>query len=191
MKQRGDNIPQCEIAARLLNADILNLAHQGRGNNLIVRRVLESIDKENFDLVIVGWSSPFRWDYITVAGKPATFHFTWVLDDPKYWRHHIVDPDKTQFMQWAPAVIMLSEYLKNMKIPFIFFNSLPCWDHGDSFFHNYILNMKEFLLPTKNQLDDIQETKQWFEPGDKHPNQENNVKWGEYIVEHYNKIYGG
>jgi hypothetical protein len=26
--------------------------------------------------------------------------------------------------------------------------------------------------------------------GDKHPNQQNNIKWGEYISDHYRKIYG-
>ncbi len=190
MRQRRDNIPQCEIAANILNFDIINLAHQGRGNNLIVRKLLENLEVEKFDLVIVGWSSPFRWDYTTLAGKPATFHMTWVIEEEKYWRHHIIDSDRTQFNQWAPTVVLLSEHLRNKKIPFIFFNSLPCWFEGDSFFHRYILNMKEFLRPIENQLDDIQRTQEWFEPGDKHPNQQNNIKWGEYISDHYQKIYG-
>lgn len=189
LTKRNENIiPQVEVVAEKLNCNINNVAHQGRGNTYIVRKVIDSLQENSYDLVIIGWSSPFRWDFINPKEKPFALKIHQLLENDDIWPQKC-DIDRTQFFRWANDVFLISEYFRSNNIKFVMFNSLPCWSDGDSNLHEYIKGMNEFVEYNNNQLDDGKKYGEHISANDFHPNQTGNNKWADKLHKKIKEIY--
>lgn len=185
---RGDIIPQCELLSKKLNTDIDNRSIPGNGNTHILYNTIDAIleNEKQYSLVLIGWSTPQRWDYVTSPNKWFSIPMLNVIKDHAKNKININD---SLFKHWAPNVLMLSTWLRDVKIPFIMWNSLKCWDEGESKIHKTILDVPEFYSPTYCQLDDVRLKKEWISNEDHHPNQQNHERWAEDLLEFYRKIY--
>lgn len=109
--------------------EVHNMGQSGCGNGSILRRTLEELAHTNYDLVVIGWSSPGRieWkDDIGVAydiwpGYPVTAQF--FKDHP--WRadllNYISQYHNSQYLyqQYLIKVISLQSYFQTRKINYL------------------------------------------------------------------------
>lgn len=114
------------LVAEHLKVDLLNLAKPSYSNDGIVADlVATSLNQEHYDdLVIVGWTSYLRLEFIDDEG--------WFSTLPNYkqagHRQEISDiilkyaNDKWLYRRWLTQVILLQEYLKSKHIKYLFFN---------------------------------------------------------------------
>ena len=184
----GTILPQVEVVANKLNYDLENKAHQGRGNSYIINRLISSLHENTYDLVIIGWTSPFRWDFLNPRGKPFAIKLQNLIEMKELWEQ-TCDTNQTQFFRWSNDVYLVSEMLRLKKIPFVMFNSLPCWTDGNTWIHEYIKSMPEFLFYDKNQLDDGIQFKEYISKDNLHPNQTGNDKWAGFLIDKIKELY--
>jgi lysophospholipase L1-like esterase len=110
------------VLARKLNATVTNLGKPGGGNTQMVRNIVEHAT--NYDLVVVGWSSPGRVEFSTVTG---------VFDVWPGWNGKAVDMFQPEFAklitashnpeylfkQYLTNIILTQNYLKLQNIKYV------------------------------------------------------------------------
>jgi hypothetical protein len=179
-------IPQCQLVANAFNAQLDNRSIGGNGNSHILYHCLEALEQESYDLVLIGWSSPFRWDFTT------TNHNKWFSIKMNEHVHDLcnkrVDPDFTAFVHWSTKVLLLANLLRNKGTQFVMWNSLDCWSDGNTVLHKKLLAMPEFVDVTSSQFADCTTKKQTISDTNLHPNQESQNHWADKILFQYGKI---
>jgi hypothetical protein len=167
---RGDIQPQVSTIAEKLNLELDNRSIPGNGNIHIVYNTMNAIieNPKKYKLVLIGWSNPGRWDFVTAPDKWFAIKMAKVIPTATNKRINIED---TLFRHWAPQVLLLASWLRSQDIPFIMWNSLKTWTEGESLFHKNIQEMKEFYLPTVCHIDELIEKKEYISVDDHHPNQ--------------------
>ncbi len=138
-----------------------------------------------YSLVCIGWSSPNRWDYVTAPHKWFAIKMGTVV--PTFAKQAI-NYDDTLFRHYAPSVLLLAEFLRSRSIPFIMWNSLPCWYDGSTIFQKNILEMPEFYKPTTSHIEDLENKGEWISPEDHHPNQKSHNDWAEQLLQFYGRF---
>jgi hypothetical protein len=114
------------LVAEHLKVDLVNLAKPAYNNDSIVFDLIATdLNREHYDdLVIVGWTSYLRLEFIDDEGWFST------LSNYKQAGHRqeISDVilkyanDKWLYRRWLTQVILLQEYLKSKHIKYLFFN---------------------------------------------------------------------
>ena len=109
------------VLANKLNAEVTNLGKPGGGNTQVVRNIVEHAT--NYDLVVVGWSSPGRVEFGTITG---------VFDIWPAWNGRPVDMFQPEFArlitashnpeylfrQYLTNIILTQSYLKSQNIKY-------------------------------------------------------------------------
>lgn len=110
------------LIAQLLNQDIVNLAKPGSSNDTILRLAVEATAEQQYDLVLIGWTSPGRievWNELTgslVTVMPdSQTGLPWVTD---YYRYSY-DPDSS-YQQWFRQVVLLQQWFTSRGQPYVF-----------------------------------------------------------------------
>lgn len=186
MCHRGSVIPQCEILAHKFNAEIDNRSKSGNGNTHILYNTIEAVLENNYDLVVIGWSNPLRWDYVTAPHK----WFALKLGDPIAEKiDKPIDIDATTFRHWSSKVLALAAFLNEKKLKFLMFNSLECYSKGNTTIHKNIEHMKNFYKVDHSQIQDLRNKSQWISTEDHHPNQDNHNFYAEELYTKYKELY--
>jgi hypothetical protein len=185
---RGDVEPQVSVISKKLDIELDNRSIPGNGNTHIVYNTMKAIleNPNKYSLVLIGWSNPGRWDFVTAPHKWFAIKMGNVIPTSTNKRINIED---TLFRHWAPQALLLGSWLRDQKIPFVMWNSLKCWNHGDSVLHNEIKNMKEFYQPTICHIDELREKQEWISPTDHHPNQKSQNAWADDISNFYREMH--
>lgn len=121
-----------EYLAKLLNANVTNIAKGGGSNHRILRTTLEYCENNPVDLVIIGWSTHERFEF-TWRGQRTDYTLYKQSDDAdleKFYRYldlNVADwnvgLENTIAYQFA-----LQSFLENKKVDYLFcnmFNSIP------------------------------------------------------------------
>ena len=121
-----------EYLAKLLNANVTNIAKGGGSNHRILRTTLEYCENNPVDLVIIGWSTHERFEF-TRRGQRTDYTLYKQSDDAdleKFYRYldlNVADwnvgLEDTIAYQFA-----LQSFLENKKVDYLFcnmFNSIP------------------------------------------------------------------
>jgi hypothetical protein len=174
--------------AESLNEDLDNFSISGNGNAHILYNTMTAIleNPNKYSLVLIGWSNPARWDFVTAPQKWFAIKMGNVIGTATDKR---VNFELTLFRHWAPQVLLLSSWLRSRNIPFIMWNSLECWLEGDSILHKEILSIPEFYKPKLNHIADLREKKQWISEDDHHPNQQSHDLWSQELLDFYRTLY--
>jgi hypothetical protein len=185
---RGEVRPQVSIISEKLNLELDNKSIPGNGNVHIVYNIMNTIlsTPEKYKLVLIGWSNPGRWDFVTAPHKWFAIKMANVIPTATNKSININD---TLFRHWAPQVILLSHWLRSQNIPFVMWNSLNTWNDGNSSLHTEIKNIKEFYLPTECHIDDLRMKKEYISEKDHHPNQKSHNDWADNIIKFYRKTH--
>lgn len=110
------------VLARLLTAQVDNLSKPGAGNTHIVRTVVENAS--NYDLVVIGWTSPGRIEF---ADQIGTYDI-WPGWQGKAKIPHRVEiakqitlahNDVYLFRQFLINIILVQHYLDSIDVPVI------------------------------------------------------------------------
>jgi hypothetical protein len=181
---RSEIKPQVHFIAKQLNLELDNKSISGNGNVHIVYNTMAAIleNPDKYKLVLIGWSNPGRWDFVTAPNKWFAIKMVNVIPTATNKPMNIGD---TLFRHWAPQVILLSQWLRSKNIPFVMWNSLKTWNDGDTLLHTEIKNMKEFYRPTECHIEDLQNKKEYISEDDGHPNQKSHNDWANNIIEFY------
>ena len=184
---RSEVRPQCVVMAENLGLDIDNKSISGNGNTHILYNTMTSIleNPYKYNLVLIGWSNPARWDFVTAPHKWFAIKMSKYLGETG----KRINIELSLFRHWSPQVILLANWLRSKNIPFIMWNSLECWQDGDSSLHKEILCMKEFYQPKICHLNDLREKQLWISDEDHHPNQISHNQWAEELTNFYKKLY--
>jgi len=121
------------LGQRLMLEPTINLAKGGRGNDRILNTTmhwfLKNPERITDTFVSVGWTTGFRWDYISTQHPPlqwgswhALFHDSFVHDKD-------VDLELASAVKLYTNILSLQYFLKYHKIPYVFYwaltNDLP------------------------------------------------------------------
>jgi hypothetical protein len=174
--------------AESLNKDIDNLSIPGNGNAHILHNTMTAVleNPNKYSLVLIGWSNPARWDYVTSPNKWFSIKMGNVIETSITKK---INVELTLFRHWAPQVILLSSWLRSKNIPFIMWNSLECWLEGESVLHKEILSIPEFYKPKLNHIADLREKQQWISDEDHHPNQQSHNLWAQELLDFNRTLY--
>lgn len=185
--RRSEVRPQVEVMAETLGEDLDNRSISGNGNTHILYNTMNAIltNPKPYSLVCIGWSSPNRWDYVTAPHKWFAIKMGTVV--PTFAKQAI-NYDDTLFRHYAPSVLLMTEFLRSRSIPFIMWNSLPCWYDGASVFQKNILEMPEFYKPTTSHIEDLESKGEWISEEDHHPNQKSHNAWADQLLDFHGRF---
>lgn len=110
------------LIARRLGTDCLNLGESGASNDTMVRLVVEHTSQQRFDLVVVAWTHPSRFEVWNefIQGPATVMHnsegpLPWTED---YYRYSY--NEHYSYQRWFHQVLLLQQYLTSIKQPFLF-----------------------------------------------------------------------
>lgn len=120
------------LLAKKLNAEFINLSSGGASNQTMFRCCIEEIlnSSEPFDLVVVGWTDPARFE-ISKSGVPFSVNysptmlklFPWLEQFYKYNQS-----DELSYRQTLTMMIALQEFLKSKNQQYVFVSTFGLQD---------------------------------------------------------------
>ena len=181
---RSEIRPQCVVMAEKMKVELDNRSIPGNGNVHIVYNTMNALleNPNKYSLVLIGWSNPGRWDFVTAPHKWFSIKIGSILATATKKK---INVDLTLFRHWAPQVVLLASWLRSIKVPFIMWNSLKCWHEDESIWHKHILDMPEFYQPRICHIQDVEDNHQWVSPEDHHPSQISHNLWAEKLLAFY------
>ena len=193
----GVNTFVTKILAEQYNLQLFNLAMGGRGNDRIsftTKLWFEQNGSSN-TFAVIGWSSPFRNDYVTndgwKKGRIPNMDLTWrtwkVSDQLRFVNsNHGWDIDNTATMKFLDHVFDLQTYFKLNKIPYVMYNALSnAVNLNNSDFNKIVksLDEKRFFKPQTSHYDFVISEKLISSKNDPHPNVKGHQEWTEQLKE--------
>ena len=180
--------PQCAVMAERLGQLLDNRSNPGNGNAHILYNTMTAIleNPDKYSLVVIGWSNPGRWDFVTAPHKWFALKMGNIIHTATNKR---VNFSLSLFRHWAPQVVLLSSWLRSRNIPFIMWNSLECWHEGDSPLHRELLAIPEFYQPKISHIADLRQKQQWISEDDHHPNQASHDQWADDLLKFYKSLH--
>lgn len=110
------------LLGQLLNEPVKNLGESGTCNDSIVRKLLEQTAKQQYSLVVIGWTDRSRFEaWSEVINAPTTImpasdaKLPWTQD---YYRYSY--NDQYAWRRWIQQVILAQEYLTARNQPYLF-----------------------------------------------------------------------
>jgi hypothetical protein len=185
---RGEIEPQVSVISKKLGVELDNRSIPGNGNTHIVYNTIKAITENpnKYSLVLIGWSNPARWDFVTSPDKWFAIKMGNVIPSAT---NKGINVDETLFRHWATQAILLSVWLREKNIPFVMWNSLKCWNDGNTVIHKEVQGIKEFYQPTICHIDDLRKKQEWISLEDDHPNQKSHNDWADDILYFYKELY--
>lgn len=112
------------LIGQYLNQPVDNLGKCGSSNDTIISSVISALSRQQYSLVIVGWTSWGRFDaWNELISMPVTImpgskiKLPWLTD---YYRYSFNDEYAMQ--KWSEQVLLLQQYLKSKNQPYLFIN---------------------------------------------------------------------
>ncbi len=183
--------------AKKYNADLINLAMGGRGNNRISfsTKVWFEQNKPKDIFAVIGWSSQHRNDYITndgwKAGRIEGTDLTWrtwktldnvtFIDQQRGW-----DIENNATISFLDHVFDLQNYFYRKKIPYVMYNALPnvlINGSKDSKVIYDALDMNRFFEPKTSHYEFVLDKKLIVSPNDPHPSVQGHEQWASMLKE--------
>ena len=183
--------------AKKYNADLINLAMGGRGNNRISfsTKVWFEQNKPKDIFAVIGWSSQHRNDYITndgwKAGRIEGTDLTWrtwktldnvtFIDQQRGW-----DIENNATISFLDHVFDLQNYFYRKKIPYVMYNALPnvlINGSRDSKVIYDALDMNRFFEPKTSHYEFVLDKKLIVSPNDPHPSVQGHEQWASMLKE--------
>ena len=111
------------LLGQRLNTDVTNLSMPGGSNSRIFRVTMDESSKQQYDIVICGWTEISRLDIrynnkdfpATINGRLATSKFPWVND---YYKLHYTD--EHAYLTWLSQIIALQNHFKLNNQKYLF-----------------------------------------------------------------------
>jgi len=141
------------ILADRLNISVINLAHEGMGNEYIIRSIIDQDLNNSF--VICGFTQTSRTEFIdakmqkiftTIPFRRGQTEF-----EDIFW-HDYYD-EVYYYEKFITDVKLFSTYLKHNKTPYLFFDVMPINHYCQNFDNNYMWfnseNMCSITYPHK------------------------------------------
>ena len=180
--------PQCAVMAEHLGQPLDNRSIPGNGNAHILYNTMTAVieNPNKYSLVVIGWSNPGRWDFVTAPHKWFAIKMGNIIHTATNKR---VNFALSLFRHWAPQVVLLASWLRSRNIPFIMWNSLECWHEGDSALHREIMDVPEFYQPKISHIADLRQKQQWISEDDHHPNQVSHNEWADNLLDFYKSLH--
>ena len=193
----GVNTFVTQILAEQYNLQLFNLAMGGRGNDRISFTTKLWFEQNGYKdtFAVIGWSSPFRNDYVTnkekKKGRIPNMELTWrtwkVADQLRFVNSNLGwDIDDTATMNFLDHVFDLQTYFKLNKIPYVMYNALPnAIDLNNNDFSKMVksLDEKRFFKLNSNHYDFVMKENMIVSPNDPHPSVEGHTKWANELKE--------
>jgi hypothetical protein len=141
------------ILANKLKTSVTNLAHEGMGNEYIIRSIIDQDLNNSF--VICGFTQPSRAEFIDAKMKKI---FTTILFrrgqtefEDMFWNDYY--DDYYYYKKFVTQIKLFSTYLKYNNIPYLFFDALPIKHYCQNIDTNYLWhgdeNMCSITYPNK------------------------------------------
>jgi hypothetical protein len=150
------------LSRSIKNGVDFNLGMSGRSNDYIARTILTWTDYLKPDLVLIMYTYPFKREYYRDIDKIEPYH-------PKPWGYFELDKEgkdryenikasntkEDDFINWYKNHLLISNYLKNKEIPFIWNGTLLQTDFTDENRHDgnypYFAKPNEYATYEQNQ----------------------------------------
>ena len=186
-----------KILAQAMNADNVNLAMGGRGNDRIsfTTKVWFTKNGTKDVLALIGWSSTHRHDYVTndgwkkgrIPGMDSTWRTWKSVDNLRFinaqrgW-----DIDQQGEARYLDHVIDLQNFFKLNNVPYVMYNSLPnpiVSENKDFDTLKGMIDRDRFFRFETSQYDQVMSDKHIVSPDDPHPSQAGHEKWTKQLKE--------
>jgi hypothetical protein len=143
----------------LLNYSHINFGYTGRSNDYISRCILSFTEEIKPDLVCIMYTYIERSEYYTNTGGIEPFHpipWGWFDDseNQSYLESKInLSNDNENFINWYKNHLLITNYLKNKNIPYVWNGSfLPTdYDDGYRFDGDYNIDYRKHATPLQNK----------------------------------------
>ncbi len=155
----GDELENREFAwpsvlANKLNGSVINKGQPGGSNDCILRNCLEYLVSNEVDLVVIGWSSPGRSEFVDEKG----YFDIWpgymgklAIDNDRLWRADLVNyitqhhSSEAYYEKFLNQVLMMQGFLKSRNQKYLMLNTLQ---------NEHYKNLKiDRLIPHCKQVD--------------------------------------
>lgn len=152
-----DNQTWPHYLSELLNYSHINFGFTGRSNDYISRCILTFTKEIKPDLICIMYSYPERREYYTKDGGVEPYHPTpWgYFDENKKEFSSMVELSNTHndFINWYKNHLLITNYLQNQNIPFIWNGSFLNTDYTDDFRFdgNYQIEYGTHANPKQNK----------------------------------------
>ena len=187
-----------DTLANEYNLELINIAMGGRGNDRISFTTKLWFEQNGYQdtFAVIGWSSPFRNDYVTddgwKKGRIPAMDLTWrtwkTTEQLKFVQSNIGwDIENNAYMNFLDHVLDLQNYFKLNKIPYLMFNALPQIINNNikdfkTLFER--IDQKRFYKIETSHLEFIQQNNFIVSPLDPHPSTEGHLVWAKLIKEY-------
>jgi len=143
--------------SKLLECSHINLGFTGRSNDYISRCVLTFTEEIQPDLVCIMYTYPERREYYTESGGIEPYHpnpwgwFEENISEFNYISH--LSNKNDNFINWYKNHLLISNYLENKNIPFVWNGTFLNTDYKDKyrFDGNYKIEYGKHATPIQNK----------------------------------------
>lgn len=143
--------------SKLLNYSHINFGFTGRSNDYISRCILTFTEEIKPDLVCIMYSYPERKEYYTKDGGIEPYHpnpWGWFDENEKEFSSMVsLSNPNNDFINWYKNHLLITNYLQNQNIPFIWNGSFLNTDYTDDFRFdgNYSIEYGTHANPEQNK----------------------------------------
>jgi hypothetical protein len=155
----GDELGDRELAwpsvlANKLNGTVINKGQSGGSNDCIIRNCLECLVSDDVDLVVIGWTSPGRSEFVDEKG----YYDVWpgyagklVIEEDRLWRGDLVNyitqhhSSAAYYEKFLNQVLLMQGFLKSRNQKYVMLNTVQN--------EHYKRITPEKLAPHYNQVD--------------------------------------
>lgn len=143
--------------SKLLNYSHINFGFTGRSNDYISRCILTFAEEIKPDLVCIMYSYPERREYYTKGDGVEPYHpnpWGWFDENEKEFSSMVsLSNPNNDFINWYKNHLLITNYLQNQNIPFIWNGSFLNTDYTDDFRFdgNYSIEYGTHANPEQNK----------------------------------------
>lgn len=143
--------------SKLLNYSHINFGFTGRSNDYISRCILTFAEEIKPDLICIMYSYPERREYYTRGDGVEPYHpnpWGWFDENEKEFSSMVsLSNPNNDFINWYKNHLLITNYLQNQNIPFIWNGSFLNTDYTDDFRFdgNYSIEYGTHANPEQNK----------------------------------------
>lgn len=144
--------------SNLINYSHINFGYTGRSNDYISRCILSFVDLIQPDLVCIMYTNKERKEYYTSDGAVEPYHphpWGWFEDNQsQYQSISNLSNDNDNFINWYKNHLLITYFLKNKGIPFVWNGTFLNTDYIDEnrFDGIYSIEYGKHATPQQNEI---------------------------------------
>ena len=146
--------------SNLLNYSHINFGFTGRSNDYIARCILTFTEEIKPDLVCIMYSYPERREYYTKENGVEPFHpnpWGWFVEpkNKEYFKSKLqLSNDNEDFINWYKNHLLITNFLQNKNIPYIWNGVFLGNDYDDGFRFDgdYNISYNKHATSTENKV---------------------------------------